>query len=932
MKKIFAFPMLASLLFVLAGAFSVHAATITVTNTNDSGPGSLRAAVAAASPNDMIKFAAATNGMPIVLTSGEITISVYLTITGNGPANTMISGNGMSRIFNINGSPYANIRELALMNGAVMDNGGAVMASGPGKFFLTNCSLTSNTAGMSGGAVYVNGGELTVNGTTISGNTASGAAATQGGGGIYSLGGAVVKVQGNSVISGNFANGASGSGGGIFNGAGSDLSVKDATISNNTASRAGGGVESNSGAGTKISLNNVTLTNNHTGATPGNGGGLHITGMGTTTVTGGMVMGNTAASEGGGLWNGTGLMTVNNVTITGNTASGAAADNGGGGLFNAGGTLRVINGTTITNNVANGASGSGGGILSDLGGNLTVTDCTISGNTASRAGGGVEGNGGAGTMLTLKNVMLMNNHTGATPGNGGGLHLTGAGNSAITGCTVSGNTAASEGGGLWNGTGTMTINGGTTISGNTASGNLADNGGGGVFNAGGTVKIQPNTMITNNMANGTSGSGGGVFNDMGGTLTVTGATISGNTATRAGGGIEDNSGAAGSAVRLKLSNVQLLNNSTGSAPGNGGGLHITGLGNSSIVGCTVTGNTASQEGGGLWNGTGKMTITRTTVVGNSASGNMAHDGGGGLFNNGGTMEVEYSTVAANAATGTSANGGGIHNNLNGTINIEYSTVSGNSSTNMGGGIYNNGTLTGKAITVTANSATNGGGFAQDMAANNASFASSIIAANTAGMSGQDVANVNGTLSSGNYNLIGEDDASVFPAMPGDLEGAVGEPIDPMLSALANNGGATMTHALNCGSPAINAGTPNNNAKDQRSMSVFGGRRDIGSYELQEDCGGDRSANTENSGRTLLADESRVFPNPATDGQVQVLVPESFGSEASIQITDMSGKTLRTVRNAIGTVGLNLSDLSNGTYLVRIEGEGATATHKLVLLR
>ena len=51
---------------------------------------------------------------------------------------------------------------------------------------------------------------------------------------------------------------------------------------------------------------------------------------------------------------------------------------------------------------------------------------------------------------------------------------------------VSQNTAAAEGGGLWNGSGTMSVDG-TTISNNTASGNDADQGGGGLFNAGGTL-------------------------------------------------------------------------------------------------------------------------------------------------------------------------------------------------------------------------------------------------------------------------------------------------------------------------------------------------------------------------------------------------------------------------------------------------------------
>ena len=74
----FAFPILGGLqLFALlcaamAGAeyFRGHAATLTVTTTADSGPGSLRAAIAAASDGDTIQFDAALNGQTITLTSG----------------------------------------------------------------------------------------------------------------------------------------------------------------------------------------------------------------------------------------------------------------------------------------------------------------------------------------------------------------------------------------------------------------------------------------------------------------------------------------------------------------------------------------------------------------------------------------------------------------------------------------------------------------------------------------------------------------------------------------------------------------------------------------------------------------------------------------------------------------------------------------------
>lgn len=479
-----------------------------------------------------------------------------------------------------------------------------------------------------------------------------------------------------------------GSGGGILN-AGGTIEVNDSSISGNIASRAGGGIETN-GDGS-VELTTVALNDNVAGsagfATPGNGGGLHVTGGGTVTVSAGTVNNNSAELEGGGLWNGTGTMTVIGTQIDGNTAAGANADNGGGGIFNAGGTLNVQGGTVISNNTASGTAGSGGGIFNDAGGTLTVNVAEISGNTANRAGGGIEDNSGAGLGVTITAAQISNNNAGvapaiASPGNGGGVHVTGAGDVNISSSFVLNNEAALEGGGLWNGTGTMTVVD-TVIDGNTAAGVAADNGGGGIFNAGGTLDIET-TTITNNDATGTLGSGGGIFNDVGGTLTITSSAIEDNEAVRAGGGIEDNSGAG---LGVTLTNVILSDNEVNGPPGNGGGLHVTGAGDVTITGGVVTDNEAALEGGGLWNGTGTMTITNATISGNTAAGAAADDGGGGIFNNGGTLLVSGSTLEGNSATGTNAGGGGIFNFADGTVSVENSTISNNDAA-FGAGVFN----------------------------------------------------------------------------------------------------------------------------------------------------------------------------------------------------------------------------------------------------
>ena len=92
----------------------------------------------------------------------------------------------------------------------------------------------------------------------------------------------------------------------------------------------------------------------------------------------------------------------------------------------------------IDANNANGDAGSGGGVL--VKGALTVTDSTISNNKSKRAGGGIEAAGGAATV-NLTGVRLTGNATASAPGNGGGLHATGAIPVNVNGSLVRGNTA-----------------------------------------------------------------------------------------------------------------------------------------------------------------------------------------------------------------------------------------------------------------------------------------------------------------------------------------------------------------------------------------------------------------------------------------------------------------------------------------------------------
>ncbi|MHC4879004.1 MAG: beta strand repeat-containing protein, partial [Planctomycetota bacterium] len=730
--------------------------------------------------------------------SGMLTVDGS-TISGNTTAD---DGGGIN---DDGGTVIIQNSSVITMNTATSGDGGGIDSEGP--LTIDGSTISNNTAGNEGGGVWndggltlantvlitgndaaVNGGGLYLGDTTtttgatitVSNNTASGNAATEGGGAIYNDG-QTLNLDGDDTISGNQADGTSGSGGGIFNASSGTLNLTGTTIDMNSANRAGGGIEATGGS--TVNLTNIILTNNDVdggagAANPGNGGGLHATGNVTIDIDGGTITGNAAAEEGGGLWNGSGTMTIRDdsgsVLIDSNTASGAAADQGGGGIFNsAGGTVEIEDNTgnsvTISNNLADGAAGSGGGIFNDVGSTLTVTGAVIDMNSANRAGGGIEDNSGAGGGVTLTNVTVSNNDVdggagAANPGNGGGLHVTGAGDVDIDGGSFTGNAAAEEGGGIWNGTGTLTIDdtsGNVLIDNNTASGAGTDQGGGGIFNAaGGTVDIQDNSgnsvTISNNLADGAAGSGGGILNDAGGTLTIDGAIIDMNSANRAGGGIEDNSGAG---LGVTLTDVTLSNNDVdggaGAAnPGNGGGLHVSNGGDVNITGGSVNNNDAAEEGGGLWNDSGTLTLSNVTIDTNTASGAGTDQGGGGIFNNGGTLDITDGAITNNVADGTQGSGGGILD-VNGTsVTINGTNISSNNAERAGGGIELNGTsstVTLTSITLNSNNAIgtgaapgNGGGL-HITGSTDVDITGSTVDGNTAAEEGGGLWNGTGTM-------------------------------------------------------------------------------------------------------------------------------------------------------------------------------------------
>lgn len=244
------------ILAALLGAASVpaSAAVFTVNTTvdsNDSSCGatcSLRDAVLAANLSPGADTVVLGSGLTYTFTiASPVTITDALTITGN---NSTVDGNGLSGVFNVQGSIAVTFNNLTIRGGSTtgfLSSGGGINIQ-HASVTLNNCTVTANAAAVAAGSGNDGGGiaafgsfdpangatlaHLTLNNSTVSGNTAAA------GGGIACVLCALTVF--NSTISGNAAN--SGDGGGIdMVGDASTLTISNSTLTSNSAANGDGG-------------------------------------------------------------------------------------------------------------------------------------------------------------------------------------------------------------------------------------------------------------------------------------------------------------------------------------------------------------------------------------------------------------------------------------------------------------------------------------------------------------------------------------------------------------------------------------------------------------------------------------------------------------------------------------------------------------------
>ena len=339
-------PGFALLLAVVFAGGAARAATFTVSNLNDSGPGSLRQAVlganAAAGADDVVFAPGVAGTITLTFASGEILITDSLFIHGPGAGTLTVSGNQQSRIFHVE-SPAAMPIDVT----------------------LSGLTLTQGFSRLSfpvGGAVYAADENLTILSSVISDSVAGApqdppTLGCGGNVGVLGISGTTLQIADSTLTGGSAI--------GIAMGDGGNLCV----------------------SGGKLVLERSTLS----GGQAYTGGGLYLENLTEdSTISSSTISGNQGFTSGGGIYSASlgAVLTIDSSTISGNTTgfpSPSPATAFGGGVYLSNGDLRIVNSTISGNH----AIGWGGGIAA--GGSLLLRLTTVTGNTASRDGGSILG-------------------------------------------------------------------------------------------------------------------------------------------------------------------------------------------------------------------------------------------------------------------------------------------------------------------------------------------------------------------------------------------------------------------------------------------------------------------------------------------------------------------------------------------------------------
>lgn len=424
---------------------------------------------------------------------------------------------------------------------------------------------------------------------------------------------------------------------------------------------------------TEMLMSGGTITHNAAGS--GGGAGILVGYYSKLTVSGGTISENKCGFASGG---GIGVRTNSEVKITGGLIKENVAEGHGGGLFARGDSIPLeITGGTFEGNVA--GSYGGGVLFWTVGDDVTKNTVVIGGdariiNNKALDGGGVSVGRevlhgkpiGNKAKLVIQGSPVISGNTASR--NGGGIHMqsdefSDAVNTVnISGGTISGNEAA-DGAGIYVPGGTVTVTGGSFTE------NKASDRGAGIFTGGGTMTIS-NAVFSKNTA---SSFGGGAY-VVGGSVVLNSGTFSENEA-ESGGAVYITKVGTTRESNLTMNAGAFSKNAAADA---GGAVYIEG-GNVDVRHGYFTGNSAADGGAVYMAGD---TSTSLIMESGTMSGNTASDDGGAVFATGGTIKIGLEAckgedeAALAACTHHTAKGEGRH----------HPVINGNEAKDCGGGI------------------------------------------------------------------------------------------------------------------------------------------------------------------------------------------------------------------------------------------------------
>jgi hypothetical protein len=410
--------------------------TITVANTNDSGTGSLRAAIASAAAGDIITFSPLLANQIITLTTGQLNIPAgkNLILDGAAAPGLRISGNNLSRVFSVNANvdirTSFTLKNLHIINAKTNEYGGAIKTTDEVAVTVDRVQFTNNVADKGGGGMFLGwNSSLTVTNSKFTGNKAIAGNDERGAGAIAFVspknltvrnsefinnkginGGAINSLNGkltidNSRFIGNdttaafFASGQPNSflrgfGAALYTDRASSTSESLGTINitrsvfkDNKGRGEGGAAYLYTAPGDSVTLADSLFQNNEILPLPGGNGGIGgaLVQMNNGnnrgfTVTNTTFAGNKAPGQGGALWVMDAPTTITNSTFSGNQVTTTAPD----GYANVGGAMALYAPTTIVNNTItdNYAGWVGGGISAAEGKPVSVRNTIFSNNRA----------------------------------------------------------------------------------------------------------------------------------------------------------------------------------------------------------------------------------------------------------------------------------------------------------------------------------------------------------------------------------------------------------------------------------------------------------------------------------------------------------------------------------------------------------------------